>query len=135
MLIENDIDSALRLADMLRKKGHESFLAEARYFLEDIREHGPFDMVITEIFLKDVSGLQIVLGVKALDPSIKVVAMSGGTQLSMSGDYLDYAREFGADEVLRKPVAPADLENLLDRIDLGMDWNSGLSCPLAFRPS
>ncbi|WP_173080659.1 response regulator [Fundidesulfovibrio magnetotacticus] len=113
MVLDNDDETALRLTRMLRTLGHDPFVAEARYYLEDLQEHGPFHLVITEIFLKDISGLQVVLGVKGLDASIKVVAMSGGAPPALSDDYLDYAREFGADAVVRKPLDVERLDALL----------------------
>lgn len=115
MIVDNDAASADSLAAMLRKDGHEPFLADELYCLEEIKAGGHVDMVITSIFLNATSGLQIVLDVKEYDPGIKVVAMSGGGP-SMIFDYLDYAMEFGADAVLRKPMNETGLSRLLQQL-------------------
>lgn len=114
MIVENDSASATQIARMLLKCGHEVIMAEELYCLDEIKAQGRVDMVITDIFLNNASGLQIVLDVKGYDPGIKVVAMSGGGP-SISTDYLDYAMEFGADAVVRKPLDEANVADLLKK--------------------
>nr|WP_279343319.1 response regulator [Fundidesulfovibrio terrae] len=114
MIVENDIVTGCQLAEILRSRGHEAVMVEELYCLEEIKARGSVDMVITDIFLNDVSGLQIVLDVKEFDPGIKVVAMSGGGP-ALVFDYLDYAREFGADAVVRKPLDEAGIAKLLEQ--------------------
>ena len=115
MIVENDVASATQIAGMLLKCGHEVIMAEELYCLDEIKSRGQVDMVITDIFLNNASGLQIVLDVKGYDPGIKVVAMSGGGP-SISTDYLDYAMEFGADAVVRKPLNEANMADLLKKL-------------------
>ena len=119
LIVENDIVTGCQLAEMLRRKGHDAVMVEELYCLDEIRARGSVDMVITDIFLSDISGLQIVLDVKEFDPGIKVVAMSGGGP-ALLFDYLDYAREFGADAVVRKPLDEAGVTRLLAQFP-GMD--------------
>lgn len=114
MIVENDVASASQIAGILLKCGHEVVMAEELYCLDEIKSNGRIDMVITDIFLNNASGLQIVLDVKGYDPGIKVVAMSGGGP-SISTDYLDYAMEFGADAVVRKPLDEASIVALLKK--------------------
>lgn len=114
LIVENDIVTGCQLAEILRRRGHEAVMVEELYCLEEIKARGSVDMVITDIFLNDVSGLQIVLDVKEFDPGIKVVAMSGGGP-ALVFDYLDYAREFGADAVVRKPLDEAGIARLLEQ--------------------
>ncbi|MFP5221174.1 MAG: response regulator [Acidobacteriota bacterium] len=114
MIVENDLVSAFHVAEIVKRGGHDVTMAEELYCLDEIRGHGAIDVVITDIFLQNTSGLQIVLDVKRFNPDIKVVAMSSGG-VSRNFDYLDYAVEFGADAVVRKPVDAACLISLLER--------------------
>jgi len=115
MIVENDLVSAFHVAEIVKRGGHDVTMAEELYCLDEIKGHGAIDVVITDIFLQNTSGLQIVLDVKKFNPDIKVVAMSSGG-VSRNFDYLDYAVEFGADAVVRKPVDEACLISLLERL-------------------
>lgn len=113
LIVENDSVSAAYLAAMLRNQGHEAIITQELHCLDEIRTSGRVDVVITDIFLDNTSGLQIVLDVKDHYPDIKVVAISGGGE-GGNFDYLDYAVEFGADAVVRKPAEPHVLAELLN---------------------
>ena len=115
MIVENDLVSACHVAEIVKRGGHDVLMGEELYCIDGLKEHGAIDVVITDIFLQDTSGLQIVLDVKKFNPDIKVVAMSAGGA-SKNFDYLDYAVEFGADAVVRKPVDEAGLIGLLERL-------------------
>lgn len=114
MLIENDVVSASHITEMLKKVGHKVMLARDGSTLPEILREAQVDMVITDIFLDSTSGLQVVLDVKELAPGVKVLAISGGGR-TLNFDYLDYALEFGADAVMRKPLEEARLMSLLER--------------------
>lgn len=112
LIVENDALFAKELAETLHRHGHEIRLSGELRCLENIRRMADVDAVFTGIFLENISGLQIVLDIKKFDPSIKVVAISSkgaGGQF----DYLDYAVEFGADAVLRKPLDQKRLAEVL----------------------
>lgn len=72
----------------------------------------PADMLVTDIFMPDADGLEVIQQFRRLWPATRIVAMSGGG-LKVKTDYLETAREAGADIALRKPVDPAELLHLL----------------------
>lgn len=114
MLIENDAVSANHITEMLKKVGHKVMLARDGSCLPEVLGSAQVDMVITDIFLDSTSGLQVVLDVKDIAPGVKVLAISGGGR-TLNFDYLDYALEFGADAVMRKPLDESRLISLLDQ--------------------
>ena len=70
---------------------------------------GKFDLVITDIIMPSVDGLEVIFGLRNLNPSAHIIAMSGGGRLDAEY-YLDVARTAGA-TVLRKPfMIPALIE-------------------------
>ena len=73
----------------------------AREALELYRKHRPA-LVITDIFLPDQSGLDLIFEVTRT-VGVKVIAMSGGSRHG-NLDFLDCAEKFGAWRVLDKPV-------------------------------
>ncbi len=62
-------------------------------------------MVISDIFMPGKDGLEVLRAVKAEPHGPALIAISGGSP-RVPGDYLNVARNFGADEVLQKPFSP-----------------------------
>ena len=62
----------------------------------------PPDVVITDIFMPNKDGIEIVMELKRCSPHIKIIAMTGGGEARMME--ISHAAELlGADLVLRKP--------------------------------
>ena len=57
------------------------------------------DAVITDLFMPEMDGIEIVAAVRKLFPGVRVIAMSGRPGV----DYLPVARELGVKHTLRKP--------------------------------
>ena len=103
------------LALILKRGGHEAFCVERattgmRVFRED-----PFDLVITDIFLPDMDGLEVVRSLHSEFPSTPIIAMSGGGQV-LQEDFLPAARSMGATQVLHKPFNATDLLGMVSEV-------------------
>lgn len=68
------------------------------------------DLVITDILMPDMDGLEVTRVLHRDFPKVKIIAMSGGQQ---DVDYCNVARYLGAHETLMKPVA---VQRLLDTV-------------------
>lgn len=85
--------------------GHEA--------LTILREQGPFDLVITDIFMPEMDGIEAIEKIKAQQPTLKVIAISAGG-MGMSGQaMLEIAQGLGAATTLAKPFEPADLDQAI----------------------
>jgi CheY-like chemotaxis protein len=69
-----------------------------------------FDLVITDVLMPDVSGLDVIRRIKQTQPWVKVLAISGGGRFMNAADCTAQAREIGADEVLLKPFDENQLQ-------------------------
>jgi len=78
--------------------------AEARTLVAD-GEGTSVDLVLTDIFMPEMDGIEFVLWLVESFPDRPVVAMSGGGLLPMRSA-LDDARELGAVDILEKPFDP-----------------------------
>ena len=65
-------------------------------------EEEPVDLVITDIFMPEKDGLEMLREMRKTHPGMRVIAMSGGGQLG-NMDILRMARSFGAFRVMAKP--------------------------------
>lgn len=97
-----DDDSALRevLRLALETAGHQ--VREVRNGREGIRDFRkePCDLVITDIYMPERDGLELIEALRRTHPHVKIIAMSGA---SGTMDYLNKARALGAAMVIRKP--------------------------------
>lgn len=72
-----------------------------------LREQGA-DLVLVDIFMPKLDGLEVIRSVRADLPETKIIAMSGGGQHGNT-DMLTAAATFGASRTLRKPFQPREL--------------------------
>src|SRR6266849_2455775 len=63
-----------------------------------------FDLIITDLGLPGISGLETIKQIRRDKPDIKILAVSGSR--SGKGDHLDDPGRLGADAVLGKPFEP-----------------------------
>src|SRR5258708_22083859 len=68
---------------------------------------GSFALVITDIVMPDIEGLETIKRIRQGNPAIPIIAISGGGDDQI--DYLKFAEKFGANAVLAKPFDPAEL--------------------------
>ena len=65
----------------------------------------PVDVVLTDIFMPEMDGIEIIAALRKQFPGIRVIAMSGRPGV----DYLSVARELGVTRTLRKPFELSEL--------------------------
>src|ERR1035437_8004373 len=76
-----------------------------------------FKPLITDLIMPEEDGLKVIIKLRELKPSIKIIAISGGGKVG-PGSYLNLAKALGADAIYSKPFSINDLiakiEQLLD---------------------
>jgi two-component system, chemotaxis family, chemotaxis protein CheY len=71
-------------------------------------------IVLLDVFMPDCDGLEALLEIKRKVPEAKIFVMSGGGA-KQRYDYLDMAMKFGAEGVIRKPLSPSALVEMVTR--------------------
>jgi DNA-binding response OmpR family regulator len=101
-----DVRESMRL--LLESSGHDAVSSgDAQHALE-LQNRQPVDLLITDIFMPGVDGLETIVAFRSRWPGLKIVAISGGG-VRAKRDYLGVAGEIGADIVMRKPVDADEL--------------------------
>ncbi|HDY75891.1 MAG TPA: response regulator, partial [Candidatus Marinimicrobia bacterium] len=67
-----------------------------------ILEKSKIELIITDIFMPDKDGLELIREVRQKYPSIKIITMSGGGNRG-GVNYLKFAETFGSSYQLNKP--------------------------------
>lgn len=71
------------------------------------------DLVLTDLIMPDEDGLKVIMKLRELKPSLKIIAISGGGKAG-PGSYLNLAKALGADAVYSKPFS---INDLISRIE------------------
>jgi CheY-like chemotaxis protein len=99
---------------MLEGAGFEVAEAAGEQAVRAFRDSGA-DVVLCDMFMPDVDGLEVIRELRRDFPKATVIAMSGGGY-GGSLDVLPVARQLGAAGVLYKPFGPAALLAAIDRV-------------------
>ena len=108
ILIVEDNDLNMKLFnDLLQAHGYETVQTmDGRDVLDLAREHSP-DLIIMDIFMPDLNGIEAIQWLKKGYPKTPIVAISGGATVA-GRDCLELAKEKGADYTFRKPFKMAE---------------------------
>jgi CheY-like chemotaxis protein len=103
LLIDDDDIFRKMIRAMLVSAGYQVQEADSGESGLALYRQQPPDLVITDILMPDMEGLETIRALVALDPQIRIIAISGSSP-GWVEDYLEDAAAFGARRVLQKPV-------------------------------
>lgn len=113
LIIDDDKDVRQTIAKMLAESGCEiSHAGNGSEGMARIREKPTTSVVIVDLIMPDMEGIETIREIRRIDPNIPIIAMSGGSAV----DYLAAALKLGADCALRKPFRKAALLDLLKNL-------------------
>lgn len=78
-------------------------------------ENDTFDLVITDMFMPEIGGLEIIKWIRTNRPQTQIIAVSAGVE-SGNADYLREALLHGADDILSKPLDRDSVLQFTDRM-------------------
>ncbi len=73
------------------------------------------DLVVTDLIMPEEDGLKVIMKLKEMKPSLKIIAISGGGKAGPGG-YLNLAKALGAHAVLSKPFSINDLISKIEEL-------------------
>jgi len=117
LIIDDDAPLASGIQKLLVRNAYVVHVARNGRAGLALLESEPVDLVITDIFMEEMEGLETILAIRRLFPGIRLVAMSGGSTL-VGLDCLDLAQALGAEKVLRKPFAFDVLVDTIQKLKL-----------------
>lgn len=102
LLIEDDPNALLAIEILLSHLGYTVETARnGREGLKKFRANAP-DLVLTDIIMPEVEGIETIIAMRQLRPDAKIVAMSGGGPMNRES-LLDMTVKLGATDSLAKP--------------------------------
>ena len=115
LVVDDEPDMAESVMLTLKSGGHEAtFEIDSRHAVEAVERERP-DLLITDLRMPGLHGLDLIERVKALYPDLPVVVLTGYASL----DSAVSAIKQGASDYVAKPFAP---EDLLLRVERALEW-------------
>ena len=114
LLIEDDPDVLHAIEILLSNLGYKVETARnGREGLKKFRANAP-DLVLTDIIMPEVEGIETIIAMRQLRPDAKIVAMSGGGPMNRES-LLDMTVKLGATRSLAKPFDYDELVQVIAR--------------------
>ena len=108
LIVDDNKNFLIMLSDFLNNKG---FIVEVSdNGSEALKIFSDFipDIVITDIVMPDIDGIELLLQLRKTNPDVKVIVMSGGNR-GHADAYLHMAEKLGANAILSKPFELTEL--------------------------
>jgi CheY-like chemotaxis protein len=112
LVVDDNPDLGLTLKMALELEGYSAQHASTGTQALELQRQKPADVVLTDIFMPDSDGFELIATVRREFPETKIIVMSGGAQ-KLKQDYLSSAQLIGVDATLQKPFEVTDLLKVL----------------------
>lgn len=112
LVVDDDVAVRAAIKLVLEQDGHAVTLAGNGRAGVSAAEQEAFDLVICDIFMPGMDGIESIHAFHQINPHIPVIAMSGfmfRDGQSPAPDYLSLSTKLGAAQSLRKPFRPHEL--------------------------
>ena len=108
LLVDDDKIALTRMGAACHKAGYQ--VQYAGNGNEALRIHGanPAHVIVTEMLLPEMDGIELLMALRRQTPGPKVIAMTAGGHFAV-GHCLNVAEKLGAHHVLAKPFEPEQL--------------------------
>lgn len=108
LIAEDDESVRAVLQGCVATVGHTTTcVSNGREAREALQKH--FDLVITDILMPESDGLDVIAYCKQMQPTTRILAISGGGRIIDADDCVKLARGLGAHGALLKPFSCQDL--------------------------
>ncbi len=112
LIIEDDDFVQNMLKQTFERAGYDVATASNGRIGVKLYQSQAFDVVITDLIMPDMEGIETISTLRKTNPDVKVIAISGGGRNGPE-DYLHLAGKLGAAQTFSKPV---DRNKLLDAV-------------------
>lgn len=117
LIVDDEIEFAATLAERMELRGIATQTANNGKEALEMVHASPPDLVVLDLKMPDMSGLEVLQSIKSMHPSIEVIMLTGhgSTASGIEG------MEKGAFDYIMKPV---DLNDLLEKLKLAYEKHS-----------
>ena len=127
LIVEDDAALGIVMSKVLKCAGYETLMAQDGQIALRLYSEARFDLVISDMFMPNMDGVELIVALNKIDPAATIMAISGGG-LALPGACLKIAYLLGAKATLYKPFTMSNLIELvgqtlnLNQTTVGKRW-------------
>ena len=118
VVIDDDGFIANLVARLLGKRGFSAVMCLDMENALEIIDKSDVSLVITDIYMPGIGGIEGIRQLRERHPDIPVVAMSGGWDKMSAEKTVKAAQMIGADAGMKKPISNEDLDAVLELLEM-----------------
>ncbi|MFH0962432.1 MAG: sigma-54 dependent transcriptional regulator [Planctomycetota bacterium] len=112
LIIDDEESHAQAAAEALERVGFDCRIATSgREGISVVRDHGDVDVVLTDLVMPDVDGLEVLDSVRKIDPTLEVILLTGRGNVQTAVT----AMRKGAYHYLEKPINIEELRTVVEK--------------------
>ncbi|MFS8068177.1 MAG: sigma-54-dependent transcriptional regulator, partial [Byssovorax sp.] len=111
LVVDDELEMGKLVADIARDHGHEPTALTSPALALPLLEEQSFDLVITDVRMPEIDGVELIERIKQFDPRIAIIAMTAFGSI----DTAVRAVRAGAFDYVTKPFQPSDLALRIER--------------------
>lgn len=111
LIVEDDLFFREMYANLLQEEGYLTDSASCGLDALDLLAKNRYGLVITDLVMPDISGMEILSRVRESDPSIDVIMVTGNANLESA----IFALKHGARDYLIKPINPDEFRHSINQ--------------------
>lgn len=112
LIVDDDDVARKNLVRLLSKEGYETTGTKDGFHALDLLSQHPIDIILTDLVMDEMSGIDLLEQVKVLYPHIEVIVVTGYASVDTSVE----AMKKGAYYYLEKPLRPEEVTHLIRRV-------------------
>jgi CheY-like chemotaxis protein len=114
LVVDDDPAYQRTCARILREVGYDVLVAGSGREAMSVLTGARLDLLLTDIFMPEKNGLEVIQIVRRQFPHVQVICMSGGGPSGRAAEALEHARVLGARAILAKPFKATELVRLAE---------------------
>ena len=116
LVVDDETSIVMVLQSMLTRLGYDVLTAANGRQALELASVGSVDLVVTDIVMPDMNGIELITELQEKHPKLKIIAMSGGSVDNGPDEYLKDAQDLGAARCLAKPFMLSELSSLVKEL-------------------
>lgn len=114
IVVDDDFEHLTMVSALLTHAGYHCLSFSSACDARNYIDQNPVDLVITDIFMPDMDGFEMLRTIREVRPGVAVITVSGEGRMP-NVFYLECAMQLGAVAALRKPFDPNALIAIVTR--------------------
>lgn len=115
LVVEDNVDTLKVIELCLTSLGYAVTCAQHGREAMRLLTEREFDLVMTDLLMPDVDGMEVIVAVRRHQPATPVIVMSGGGRFMGGRELMKLGIKLGAHSELPKPFTPAQLTAAVSR--------------------